>query len=107
MKRYETRVRVEESAEGTKYFAEYKSKLLWFIPIWQPFDWFSRSSISCAVARVDALLDSEHLTMQRVAELLCEEHHRLCDEYEETKRIHKTHEKTKKVYFYKHPRDNH
>lgn len=104
MKRYETRVLVEKSAVGEKYYAQYKSKFLWLIPIWECFDIVWSPELICkAVGMAYKHEKSETATMKEFAELQCEIYHQLYEKLYEKKRNGKFHDKTKKVSYYKHP----
>ncbi len=103
-KRYETRVMVETSEAGTKYYAQYKWYFLWLIPVWECFDivW-SPCNVSLAVRKAHKDERSEKANMQEFAELQCEIYHRICDGEDEKERKEKLHRKTTKVSYYKHP----
>lgn len=100
MKRYETRVLVEKSAFGEKYYAQYKSRFLWLIPTWECFDMVWSPELICeAVGMAYKHEKAETATSKEFAELQCEIYHQLY----EKKRKEKFHDKTKKVSYYKHP----
>lgn len=104
MKRYETRVLVEESEERIQYYAQYKTYYLWCIPCWNNFDpiW-SPPNVAKAFCKVT--YESGECTMsdKRIRERMCEVYHQLCDEQEAAERKEKLHRKTRKITSYKHP----
>jgi len=103
VKRYETRVLVEESVAGTRYFAQYKSYFL-FIPTWGNFNPVcSPSKIIRATLNAYDYKEDKHMTMQEFAELQCEMYHKLVDKEEADKAKEKLHRKTTKKTYYKHP----
>lgn len=104
MKRYQTRVLVEQSEDRVEYYAQYKWHFLWCIPVWETFNpAFAAKNIADAWYKVIKESGDVNDTSQHSAERMCELYHQLCDEQEEKRRKEKLHRKTRKITSYKHP----
>lgn len=74
MSKVKTRVRVEESADGIQYIAQYKHKFLGIFEIWMDFDNYCKGDELAAMIKAESL---RCFHMKERAEAICNAYHEI------------------------------